>query len=171
MTPLRPSRSIATTAIVALLTLVFPYLPPKAQLNGVAPFLYYYSKAQSSFVVEKADGRNSRILTKFTLTEKIPGQEVQAIITGPGWSPSGNWFAWRETTNYGGPSIGYIVSRDGSKQLSLLNGLLIAHMEWSPTKDLWMAMVRLHDSEPFTYDIYISLTCMPLRFPGVSLLM
>lgn len=129
------------TFIVAMWTLIATsYISPqKIRAGSDAPFLYYYSPEQAAFIVERADGSDMRILANFALTPQTSNQEVQNIITGPGWSPSGEWFVWRETTNYGGARAAYLVSRDGKNRITLLNGLPVAYLAWSPTHDFLIA--------------------------------
>lgn len=120
-------------SVVALTCLSVSGFSVHAQSNP--PVLFYYSADQGSFIVERADGTETRILTNFK--EPCNGCEIM----GPGWSPSGKWFAW--TTGIygsGGPSDEsevMIVDRNGTEKQSLLNGLgKMRNLRWSPVADL-----------------------------------
>jgi hypothetical protein len=131
------SARIRVLALPVLIVVGASSITSKVQAAVNAPFLYYYSQEQAAFIVERADGSDHRILVAYSLApDSNPTGEVHTIIIGPGWSPSGNWFTWRETTNYGGVSSAYVVSRDGRSRYTLLNGLAVISMEWSPIKDL-----------------------------------
>lgn len=95
------------------------------------PFLYYYSYTQKAFIIERANGKESRTLANFTPKE---GQR----IAGDGWSRSGNWFAWYETIPGmvgSGSGEAVIVNRDGSKPFIAKDGCSVAKMSWSPIED------------------------------------
>src|SRR5687767_8446340 len=67
------------------------------------PYLYYYSNTLNAFVVERADGTDSRILA-----HEIVGADVQSVNM-VGWSPSGDWLAWVEDQ-----SILKVIAADGN---------------------------------------------------------
>jgi len=107
---------------------------PVAKAQSDVPFLYYYSQSRSAFIVERADGSDSRVLAPFALPDGY-------TIIGPGWSPSGRWFAWTLFDIVGGAGYpearAWIVSRDGKYQVALSAGSgSIASMSWSPSGDL-----------------------------------
>jgi WD40 repeat protein len=111
--------------------------PVAAQGDGDsdAPYIYYYSYAHNAFVIERADGTDTRLLG-----EGLPG----GIMDGPGWSPSGNWFAWTATTWYGTLQTwtrqrAYIMSADGTQRLKLLDGLNGVQMVWAGDDILFVA--------------------------------
>jgi hypothetical protein len=88
-----------------------------------APYLYYYSREQSAFIVERADGNDRKILAHY----EPKGSDV--AIGGPGWSPSGKWFAWGE----GIPGFGsgeeifdvFVASRDGNDTREVSTGGIV----------------------------------------------
>ncbi|XWX03424.1 hypothetical protein VZO05_13030 [Aggregatilineales bacterium SYSU G02658] len=98
------------------------------------PFLYYYSENDSAFVIESADGGNKRVLISYTL----PSQDN--IIIGPGWSASGNWFAWatgvRAGLSSGLESQAFIVSKTGAELENAIVGGQIVDLSWSPVHDI-----------------------------------
>lgn len=47
------------------------------------PYIYYYSYAENAFLVERADGTDTRIFAASIL------DEAPITIVGPGWSPNG----------------------------------------------------------------------------------
>jgi len=104
----------------------------------LAPFVYYYSEHRAAFIVERADGSDSRILAAFSYPVDTPAQEID----GPGWSPSGQWFAWntRAYSDGGtgtGASPAWVIQRDGRNQHAFLNGITgIDKITWSPVADL-----------------------------------
>src|SRR5262245_57022779 len=89
-----------------------------AQANS--PFIYYYSQDKSEFIVERADGSESRILASYALHPR-PG--VDDSIIGPGWSPSAEWFAWSSTleAGNGGRYNAFLVKRDGGTPIKVFS--------------------------------------------------
>src|SRR5436190_2221405 len=69
-----------------------------------APYIYYYSPSKQAFIIERADGQDSRVLTSYNLPE-------ETVIKGPGWSKDEQWFAWTAKVYAGGsiPTNVYIV--------------------------------------------------------------
>lgn len=102
--------------------------------EGEAPYLYYYSQTHNGFVIERADGTDSRILA-----QGVMGADEE-LSGGPAWSPSGQWFAWGygyrdpETDTY--INQYQVVSSDGQRTVSVLDGLQDYTMLWSPVDDL-----------------------------------
>jgi hypothetical protein len=62
--------------------------------ESTAPYLYYFDSERSAFVVERADGTDSRILGQNLMSSDVD------TVDGAGWSPSGKWFAWTATHTY-----------------------------------------------------------------------
>jgi hypothetical protein len=113
---------------------------PYESTSGKAPYLYYYADTLSAFVIERADGTDSRTLG----AGLIPPPTNHYTVDGAGWSPSGKWFAFSSSSNprlgvsKGDPSLvasGYIIRADGEKVISLGQGAVI-QMAWSPVEDL-----------------------------------
>jgi hypothetical protein len=138
--------------ISVLLLIVITPLMTNAQ--SAVPSLYYYDRKANAFVIEHADGTDRHIFANFTLSSPKVGDEVQNIIVGPGWSPSGKWFAWRESTNYGVRSPAYLASRE-TTPVAILKGRDVAFMQWSPVADYLMVTVSAKGQLPAWDDTYV----------------
>ncbi|MBZ0318946.1 MAG: hypothetical protein K8L91_21200 [Anaerolineae bacterium] len=110
-----------------------------------APYLYYFDSAARYWVIEKADGTDKHILGE-GLVQRAP-DAYTVDVGGPGWSPSGQWFAFTSRSVFG--MIGstpseqaHIISVDGRQHLTLLDDLARLDagisMAWSPVADLLM---------------------------------
>jgi WD40 repeat protein len=125
---------ILVTMFVVSLAIPISLAASTAAQTEEAPYLYYYSDFLKAFVIERADGTDSR-----TLAANVMPAEHNTI-SGPHWSPSGRWFAWasREATGPGvTPFTAWIISTDGSRRVALLDEVQSAEdMVWSPTDDL-----------------------------------
>lgn len=77
------------------------------------PYLYYYSRMLGGIIIEQADGSDSRIIGEDVIPPGMTG------LSGPGWSPSGHYFAAYNTTD-GGPSGGtaYLIDVRGKAQFA-----------------------------------------------------
>jgi hypothetical protein len=108
--------------------------PPATQDD--APYLYYYSQALNSVVIERADGTDSRIIGQGLVDEDV------VFVYRPGWSPDGQWFAWRVWRRegyygYGSAGRGYVTSADGQTRLDLLDRFqCVDSMLWHPTDNI-----------------------------------
>lgn len=102
--------------------------------NQNAPYIYYYSFSKQAFIVERADGSDSRILASY----KLPDKHVS--IEGAGWSPSKKWFAWTSETEGGGSTeAAYIVSSEGTNLIRIFpKDVQVIDMNWSSQYDLLM---------------------------------
>ncbi|MCQ3930139.1 MAG: hypothetical protein DPW16_06735 [Chloroflexi bacterium] len=126
---------------------------PIAEGQSNAPFFYYYSIEQAALIIERADASDSRILFH------NPDEDGTGNIWGPGWSPSGNWFAWvNQSSGRTPPETNpvYVTRSDGQNQLSLLDNLGVVRLvEWSPVSDmLVVGLLTLPDDEYFI-DVYV----------------
>src|SRR5947208_2174957 len=117
------------TALVICLTVIHSARVSTAQLNS--PFLYYYSRDKAAFIIERANGSESRILASYTL-HPTPG--VDESIIGPGWSPSGKWFAWSSELEAGGSKGNvFLVKREGGTSRKVFSTEVgVGEMKWSP---------------------------------------
>jgi hypothetical protein len=112
-----------------------------------APYLYYYSGILDSFIIERADGTDSRILAQNVIPES------HNEIYKPTWSPSGKWLAWRSAEFGGlGPSrySGWIVNSDGSERLTMLDHspgtvVNVTTMAWAPAAKLLLVVETVAD--------------------------
>ncbi|GIK67118.1 MAG: hypothetical protein BroJett018_49120 [Chloroflexota bacterium] len=97
-----------------------------------APYLYYFSNDLNAWVIERADGKDRRLLGQGLMTDGLNKPY------GPGWSPSGKWFAWLGTKYSGlGPEPtprAWVISADGQTVAGEFAD--VAEMYWSPTEDL-----------------------------------
>ena len=121
------------------LALGFAVFPSHAQEEKVdAPYLYYYSTIVNAFVIERADGTDSRILAQNVMPPNYNR------IDEPLWSPSGKWMAWRGAVDGGLANSyfsGWIIRTDGSERLTILDQPLEATMDiqmmtWAEENDL-----------------------------------
>lgn len=125
--------------LVLLALLAFPV---GAQDDPLAPYLYYYSPLIGGFVIERADGSDSRAVgVGFS-------DSTQNEILAPLWSASGRWMVW-QTADYGGLGPSFFRawgSRvDGTARLSILESppdvrVNTVVLEWSPDRDLLLAV-------------------------------
>ena len=108
-----------------------------------APYLYYFSNDINAFVIERADGSDSRIFA----ADIMPSNTI--AVSGAGWSPSGNWFAWTAVHDLSEDLLqtGYVISSDESIlfELSKLEQPHISHMVWSPSQDY---LLVVYSDEP-----------------------
>ncbi len=126
------------------------------QPNAAAPYLYYFIVRKGVFITERADGTDRRILTSFQLPSPI-NAAGDGYLVGPGWSSSGNWFAWSHRLSNGISSTdAYIFSRDSNSQQHIIETnpdresyrqLMIAQMRWHPTRDLLLIYMRIYASD------------------------
>lgn len=124
--------------LLLLVCLCWPSTSPRAQAD--VPYIYYFSHDLRAFVIERADGIDTRVLGP-----ALPEPKEEAVgfagfgIDGPGWSPSGKWFAWTTKLVYLGggplPSRPSVVRADGAQRLTLLDHLDFAQMAWAPHDD------------------------------------
>jgi hypothetical protein len=92
---------------------IFLRIDAQAQSDD-SPLIYYYSQDDAAFIIETAEGANREILANFTLRE-------HRQIAGPGWSPSGQWFAWFESSPSVAPSNGYVIRRGSEDYISVFD--------------------------------------------------
>lgn len=107
--------------LIILLVLMLRF---EAQTSD-APYLYYYSKPLNAFVIERADGTDSR-----TLGENVLPADAEVVYGS--WSPSGKWLAWHTFSEMG------IISADGQNNIiALVEGK--KDFLWSSTQDILLA--------------------------------
>ncbi|HEX2907248.1 MAG TPA: hypothetical protein VHO69_10340 [Phototrophicaceae bacterium] len=121
--------------LLSLIVLALLLTVSVAGAQEPAPYLYYFSDVLHSYVIERADGSDSRQFGEAV----IPATHNSA--SGPGWSPSGRWFAF--TSHKGGAYDGsdwrsYIISTDEQTIIPFLpqEGLSRSDIVWSPVEDL-----------------------------------
>ncbi|HML22685.1 MAG TPA: WD40 repeat domain-containing protein [Aggregatilinea sp.] len=118
----------------------------RAQGDGEsdAPYIYYYSNVHNAFVIERADGTDTHLLGEgVTGPAPVIGELPSAVaVSGPGWSPSGKWFAWIKRPNFQGYPVRattvYTLSTDGQRRLTLLDDVEFDYVQamWAQDADL-----------------------------------
>jgi hypothetical protein len=102
-----------------------------------APYLYYYSRMLGGLIIEHPDGSDSRLIGADVIPAELTG------IGGPGWSPSGKYFAASRYVGQDGDSSPalYLMDSKGQPVNEWLNGLRSGWMEWSPTGEDFILIV------------------------------
>ncbi len=145
--------------IIVLLLLNFGGMPVRAQTTQAAPYLYYFSDKQKAFVIERADGTDTRLLGAglMTLTTSDDIAPFAFQISGPGWSPSGKWFAWTAAqvsySNQSGDKP-YIISADGTHRVTVLDNLDNARIFWAPHYDRLLVVSQVHGDKEYTQTLH-----------------
>ena len=115
-------------------------VPSRAQ-EYANPYIYYFSDTANAFIIERAGEFDTRIMGADLIPRPDPDLDQVTVVNGPGWSPSGRWFAW--TAQH--VSLGYdrsvdlgpfVIHTDGSKQLTLLDGLRNVQLAWAAEEDV-----------------------------------
>lgn len=96
--------------------------------QDAAPYLYYFHPDVNAWVIERADGKDSRLLGQGLSDENTNAAEGS-------WSYSGKWFAWM-TRYITGPSPGnpkwYAVSTDGLHAVNMNEQLRnVEFIQWA----------------------------------------
>ena len=118
--------------------------------NDPIPYIYYYSDLAGGFVIEKADGTDSRLLAQNIMPK------THDVIDSVHWSPSGQYLAWRSHQHNGPGSYevsGWLGSTDGkwlSKHLQDASDVFL--MQWSPHQD-WLAVGFYSGTYPDFYEV------------------
>lgn len=107
-----------------------------------APYIFYYSATLNGFVIERADGTDSRIIGQNVM------EQPARNLTGHGWSPSGRWLAWRVihprpyTSDAG---KGYLIGINGQKFDFLSKFQCIHMMLWHRTEDILLVRGKIDE--------------------------
>ena len=138
--------SILKLAMVSTLVIMIPITTNLSHVN--TPKIFYYSVARQAFIIERADGTESRLLAHYFL----PAGHTQ--IVGAGWSPSGQWFSWTSQRANGlGANNVYITSRDGQTNITLFpEDVILQESLWSPTDDYLLVRVDPSFNDVSVYD-------------------
>ncbi len=94
------------------------------------PYLYYYSRMLGGIIIERADGTDSHHIGADIIPAGMTG------IGGPGWSPSGKFFAGYGVvyTTYHRQTRGaFVMTANGERILNRLGLGNAYHMEWAST--------------------------------------
>lgn len=141
-----------TLVFLSLLIVNFPVI--QSQGEDDSPYFYYYSDTSSSFFIENGTGSDRQVLAEFERPEN------QAIF-GPGWSPSGNWFAWYSGyPGSGGNTNGtaMIINHDGGDIIQIDEDCNTNLLEWSPRDDLILVGCYRDGTFDYIYRVFNPLT-------------
>ncbi len=145
------------TRLACLLILVTAMLTPHAQAQtSDAPYIYYFSNQLNAFVIERADGSDPHLLGDGLMTFTAEPRDIFSgiYVDGPGWSPSGQWFAWTAEQVSVAPGYSgarpYVLSADGARRLTLLDHLQDAQLMWAADADV--LFVASHQTERLNPD-------------------
>lgn len=101
--------------------------------SSTAPYFYYFSQDHNAFIIERADGTDSRVFGAGLM------QANRNHVGGAGWSPSGDWFAWTggyvEKWSREGNQP-FLMKADGIAPSTLLDEFTDTQMVWSPVDDV-----------------------------------
>jgi hypothetical protein len=135
------------------LVLLLLIISPLSAAQPEPPYLYYYSRMLGGIIIERADGTDSRIIGQDVIPAGLPG------IRGPGWSPSGKYFAamgldWGENWV---PAKAYIIDPSGANQNDWIQHATNAamYMEWSPQGKDWLVIVDAASHYSLHYTIWL----------------
>ena len=122
-------------ACIIISLLISPVPRTQAADFTTNPYIYYFSDKINAFIIERADGTDTRVLGRGIMP---PGVDR---VDGPGWSPSGKWFAWtaEKYTNdsgYASWSSNYLISANGEHRVTLIERFQMSHMAWASGRDL-----------------------------------
>jgi hypothetical protein len=147
------------------------------QASSPLPEIFYYSELESAFVREHVDGTKRSVLTPYVLPDE------DDYITGPGWSSSGEWFAWT-SASFGGTSgsqadIYILNARDTDViVLTVAENEVVVALQWSPVDDLLLVLLGdisdVYTEHFFLYDpsdkaIVISNLDAPLQTDSLTI--
>ncbi|HEX2907249.1 MAG TPA: WD40 repeat domain-containing protein [Phototrophicaceae bacterium] len=125
---------------ITLVSFGFLFGPLPARGQSEPPYIYYYNETVNGFVIERADGTDSRLLGENLMPEGY------SAIDDFAWSPSGKWVAWRGAKpGEGGPGsyCAWIMTADGSRRLTLLDEVEpVDILSWSPVDDFLLVVQR-----------------------------
>lgn len=115
-----------------------------------APYIYYYSRLLEGWVIERADGTDSRLFAQ----GMMPRDHL--AVWERGWSPSGEWFTWLSAPEYlsGGAMTFYslwLVNIDGSRLplFRLMEGFTDAY--WAADADVLYLVAGSYSDDVVVY--------------------
>ncbi|MCI0711872.1 MAG: hypothetical protein L0154_17075 [Chloroflexi bacterium] len=129
--------------VIVLVLLVIPISQPV--LSGFndsdAPYIQYYSDYLNAFVIERADGSDSRVLGEGL----FPPDAWSVSSHDMKWSPSGEWLAFESELSRRGEIVTHptkftVLSADGQRTLETIEtlGERITGFYWLSTRDILM---------------------------------
>jgi hypothetical protein len=100
-----------------------------------APYMYYYAPRLNAYVIERADGTDSRLFGKGMIDPET------TYLTGPGWSPSGEWLAVVADNRWAGNRKwnSIVLNVNNEDRMTVLDDLNINWMEWVDGRDFLIA--------------------------------
>ncbi|MBI5929201.1 MAG: hypothetical protein HY862_07830 [Chloroflexi bacterium] len=129
-----------TSSLIALTLLITGVASRTLQAKGSIenPYFYYYSSEKNAFIIESADGEVQHTLAKYLLPSS------NYYLSGAGWSPSSEWFAWNSNS-----SQISVVHRREDQQFNFPSSPAKAEnfsisSRWSPTSDM-LYILRTQD--------------------------
>ncbi len=123
-------------AIVCMVLFLITTPSLHAQSDSQPPYLYYYSQLLGGLIIERADGTDSRQIAADVIPPNLTG------IGGPGWSPSGKYFAAYSESYFDSSDtrLPYLIDTQGHPVAGWLHNVMTTNrMVWSPSgEDLLM---------------------------------
>lgn len=127
-------------SVIMAVLLLTVRMPARAQEPSI-PYIQYFSLSLNAFIIERADGTDTRVLAYDLMTADDGTNGV--YVDGPGWSPSGQWFAWTSTRHVGDGGGAYdsdhrphVLSVDGTQRLNMLADVEDAWLAWANDRDV-----------------------------------
>lgn len=128
-------------AICLLFLVLVPLNSETQMIQDTTNTYYFFSENRQAFVVGSITDADLRRLVEFTLPQALD-------VTGPGWSASGEWFAWLVTNRFSAsanasspnpqalPSPNsYIFGKDETEITELSRDHHIQDLFWAPNSD------------------------------------
>jgi WD40 repeat protein len=125
---------MAFVRIFIIIAILSVCLAPDPREPSDAPYIYYYADKLNAFIVERADGTETRVIG-----QGITKTSGEYHIEGAGWSPSGRWLAWTSRLLWYGHTRAlhnYAEQIGTGKRLKTLDAYPDARYIWSPTQDI-----------------------------------
>ena len=106
-------------------------MPVHGQPEEAPPYLYYYSSLLGGLIIERADGTDSRHIGADIIPPDMTG------LGGPGWSPSGNYFAARQSPQ----EAIFLIDMQGDNVIDWIDRIKPVEMQWSPSGEDWLFII------------------------------
>ncbi len=136
-----------TTILLILFTLGSTAQSLQAQPDSSKPYLYYYSQLLGGLIIEHPDGSDSRQIAADVIPPNMTG------LSGPGWSPSGKYFAAYRmdyVENGSGAGTPYLIDLNGKSVAGWLTTVVrTLSMQWSPTGEDTLLVIGTFSSERY----------------------
>ncbi len=106
---------------------------------------YYYSHKDDIFYAQSVSTHEQTILAEY-----YTDPDSNSRVTGSGWSPTGNWFAWHDIYGQNGMNL---LSYDGINKI-IKENCKTFRSEWSPVLDRILFTCLDVNNNNFIYYIY-----------------